>query len=297
MERIVIDNWGVLMSAPVAFIAALFLGAGAGWLVVGLIYNQRLTHYQELIANYRDVLDEKIPARALRPFPTKRSKQMSVGLVLIFAGIGAAFAGAIIVISDRSPPPANQPASAPVGHSPAQPPVDTPFKSVLLASRYYSAKNKEEVAAFLDKISDTINKPTEEMLLLARQALGTYLFNRPNEAQLYLQRMGEIKTAYAKIDATLYDDLLANEREFRQEMNAILFPKDPFIKFRVAADAYRNGLSVWIKIRNSDDDKVRELQQLVSASQQSFASARDEFLMWLSQRQEIIGQTRRALRS
>ena len=90
---------------------------------------------------------------------------------------------------------------------------------------------------------------------------------------------------------------LANEREFRQEMNAILFPKDPFIKFRVAADAYRNGLSVWIKMRNSDEDKVRELQQLVSASQQSFASARDEFLMWLSQRQEIIGQTRRALRS
>jgi hypothetical protein len=91
--------------------------------------------------------------------------------------------------------------------------------------------------------------------------------------------------------------MLANEREYRQEMNAILFPKDPFIKFRVAVDAYRNGLSVWIKMRNSDDDKVRELQQWVAASQQSFASARDGFLMWLSQRQDTIGQTRRALRS
>jgi hypothetical protein len=170
-------------------------------------------------------------------------------------------------------------------------------QSILIAARYYSAKNKEEVAAFLDKISDTINKPAEEMLLLAQQALGGYLFNRPNEAQLYLQRMDEIKAIAAKIEASLYDDMLANEREYRQEMNAILFPKDPLIKFRVAVDAYRNGISVWIKMRNSEDEKVRELQQLVSSSQRSFASARDEFLMWLSQRQEIIGQTRRALRS
>jgi hypothetical protein len=297
MERIVIDNWGVLMSAPVAFIAALFLGAGAGWLVVGLIYNQRLTHYQELIANYRDVLDEKIPARALRPFPTKRSKQMSIGLVLIFAGIGAALVGAITVISDRSPPPANQPVPTPVGPSPAPAPADAPSKSVLLSSRYYSSKNKEEIAAFLDKISDTINKPAEEMLLLAQQALGGYLFNRPKEAQLYLQRMDEIKVIAAKIDAALYDDMLANEREYRQEMNAILFPKDPLVKFRIAADAYRNGLSVWIKMRDTDDDKRQDLQQLVSTSQQSFGYARDAFLMWLSQRQDIIGQTRRALRS
>jgi hypothetical protein len=297
MERIVIENWGVLMSAPVAFIAALLLGAGAGWLVVGLIYNQRLTHYQELIANYRDVLDEKIPTRALRPFPIKRSKRMTIGLVLIFAGIGAVFVGAIIVTSDRSPSPANQPASAPIVPSPAHPPVDAPSKSVLLSSRYYSAKNKEEVAAFLDKISDTINKPADEMLLLSQQALGGYLFNRPNEAQLYFEKTDKIKVIAAKIDANLYDDMLANEREYRQEMNAILFPKDPLVKFRLAADAYHNGLSVWIKMRDTDDDKRRDLQQLVSASQQSFATARDAFLTWLSQRQDIIGQTRRALRS
>src|SRR5258708_7587969 len=105
MERIVAENWGVLVSAPVAFVAALCLGAGAGWIVVGLIYNQRLTHYQELIVNYRDVLDEKLPVRALRPFPIKRSKQMSFGLILIFVGIGAALIGAVLVLSDRSRSP------------------------------------------------------------------------------------------------------------------------------------------------------------------------------------------------
>jgi hypothetical protein len=105
MERTIADNWSVLVSAPVAFVAALCLGAVAGWAMIGLIYNQRLTHYQELIANYRDVLDEKLPTRALRPFPIKRSKQMSVGLILIFLGIGASLIGAILVFSDRSPSP------------------------------------------------------------------------------------------------------------------------------------------------------------------------------------------------
>jgi len=178
-------------------------------------------------------------------------------------------------------------------------PTAAPNGSVLLASRYYSAKNKEEVADRIDKISDTINKPAEEMLLLAQQALGGYLWSRPNETQSYLQRMDEIKDAAAKMDATLYDDLLAKEREYRQEMNAILFPKDPFIKFRLAADEYRNGISVWIKMRDSvqDDEGRRELQRLVAASQSSFSAARDGFLTWLSQRQELIGQTRRALRS
>src|ERR1035438_844729 len=40
MERILADNWGVLVSGPVAFLAALCFGAIVGWIVVGLIYNQ-----------------------------------------------------------------------------------------------------------------------------------------------------------------------------------------------------------------------------------------------------------------
>ena len=64
MERILVDNWGVLVNAPVAFLAALCMGVIIGWIVVGLIYNQRLTHYQELLANYREVLEDKLPASA-----------------------------------------------------------------------------------------------------------------------------------------------------------------------------------------------------------------------------------------
>jgi hypothetical protein len=97
------DKWDIIMMAPQAFLAAIGIGAIGGWLLVRIIYNNRLTHYQELIANYRDFLEDKIPARALRPFPIKRSKQMSLGLVFIFVGISAVIIGAVVVATDRSP--------------------------------------------------------------------------------------------------------------------------------------------------------------------------------------------------
>jgi hypothetical protein len=144
MERIIAENWGVLVTAPVAFIAALCFGAVLGWIVMGLIYNQRLTHYQELISNYRDVLEDKLPARALRPFPTRRSKQMSVGLVLIFVGVGAALLGALIVSFEKpktltknlASDPISPSAVAPIAQSPAPvPPVPPAVENKVLIDK------------------------------------------------------------------------------------------------------------------------------------------------------------------
>src|SRR5271167_1991243 len=84
MERIIADNWGVLMSAPLAFAAALCFGVIIGWIVIGLIYSQRLTHYQELIGHYRDVIDGKFPSTSAPP-----RNRMSFGLVSVGLGIVA----------------------------------------------------------------------------------------------------------------------------------------------------------------------------------------------------------------
>ena len=107
--KTIADNWGIILMAPGVFIAAILLGWLAGWMVVRLVYNQRLAHQQDMITNLRAVLEEKLPTSFLSPPQQKRSKQMSFGLVLIFAGIGAALIGATIVTSDRSPPPSKQP--------------------------------------------------------------------------------------------------------------------------------------------------------------------------------------------
>jgi hypothetical protein len=201
--------------------------------------------------------------------------------------------------------PAEQPSLAVASTTEAGPmpsaagPAATPQNSVLRTSRFYSAKNKEEVAAFLDKISSTLNKPGEDIFLLALKALGAYAWNRQEAAPSYVSALDEIETKSAQIDAILYDDLLAHERDYRQEMNAILFPKDPLVKFRAAARDYRNGLAAWIALRDTvqDNGTRQQLQELVASSQRAFASARDEFLTWVGRRQELVGQTRRALRS
>lgn len=155
MERIVADNWSVLLSAPVAFVAALCLGAIACWIVVGLIYNQRLTHYQELIVNYQNVLEEKLPARALRPFPVKRSKQMSIGLVLVFVGITAALIGAVVIASDRSLPPLAQqtpqpPAGMPTANAPSITAPVLPPPPVLPSTREFTDRTPRELLALYD---------------------------------------------------------------------------------------------------------------------------------------------------
>jgi len=55
-------NWGVVMTAPLPFLAALASGVFISWVVVRLIYNTRITHHQDVINNLRAVLEEKLPA-------------------------------------------------------------------------------------------------------------------------------------------------------------------------------------------------------------------------------------------
>jgi hypothetical protein len=171
--------------------------------------------------------------------------------------------------------------------------------SVLVSARYYSAKNKEEVAAFLDQISNAINKTADQMLVLAQQALNDSPWDRPGEnIEPFVKRMDDILALSVKMHIALYDELLAKEREYRVEMNSILFPKEPFTDFQNGANEFRNGLAVWMAMNGSVPNADRHgLFRLVNASRMTFGYARDKFLAWINQRQELIGQTRRALRS
>jgi hypothetical protein len=179
------------------------------------------------------------------------------------------------------------------------PAISAQSQSVLVANRYYSAKNKEEVATFLDKISDAINTTGDQMLVLAEQALNNSPWDRPGEnIEPYVKRMDDILALSIKMHIALYDQLLANEREYRVEMNSILFPKEPFAHFQNGANEFRNGLAVWMAMNSSVLNADRHgLFRLVNASRMTFSEARDKFLAWVSQRQDIIGQTRRALKS
>jgi hypothetical protein len=182
----------------------------------------------------------------------------------------------------------------------AIPPSDkVDIGGVLVGTRYYSQDNKNQISGRLDRISEEISKVDQEMLLPARRALNQRFLARPiAEAGVYLETLDGLKAAAKRMDALLYDDLLAKERDYRVEMNAILLPKEPFTNFMLAADEYRNAISAWMKLSNgiTDSEANQEFQQLFMTSVRSFSTARDEFVKWLSQRQELADQARRELR-
>jgi hypothetical protein len=218
---------------------------------------------------------------------------IALSLVVAMIAIGGGAYGIGLRSAAAPQAPKNEPQQT------AENPATAPAGSVLIATRYYSAKNKEEVAEFLDKISDSINKTADQMLVLAQQALNNSPWDRPGEnIEPFVKQMDDILGLTIKMHVALYDGLLANEREYRVEMNSILFPKEPFTHFQNGANEFRNGLAVWMAMNSSTSNADRHgLFRLVNASRMTFGEARDKFVAWLSQRQELIAQTRRALRS
>jgi hypothetical protein len=90
--KIFTDNWDIILMYPVLFAAAVFIGWLSGWAVVRIVYNQRLAHQADMIANLRAVLEEKLPASFLPPI--KRNRGVSFPLILV--GLGLAFVGIAI---------------------------------------------------------------------------------------------------------------------------------------------------------------------------------------------------------
>jgi hypothetical protein len=55
-------NWGFVVSAPVPFLATQLLGFTAGWLAIGRFQRERMKHWQELVSEYKDKLNNASPA-------------------------------------------------------------------------------------------------------------------------------------------------------------------------------------------------------------------------------------------
>ncbi|WP_439925706.1 hypothetical protein [Nitrobacter sp. JJSN] len=106
--------------------------------------------------------------------------------------------------------------------------------------------------------------------------------------------MNKIIALFDEMKTALYDHLVDRERDYRVEVNAILFPQEQFIQFKNGAEQFRDGLSVWKRTRSGDTREA--VLKLVHASRITFAVARNNLVNWLSQRQELIDKTRMALK-
>jgi hypothetical protein len=173
----------------------------------------------------------------------------------------------------------------------------TTNKSILVSSRYYSAKNKEEVSGILDTVSNAINKPLNHILELTEIAINKSPWDRPGEDTApYIKRMDDILSEISKLRYSLYDDLYKDNPDYRIELNALLYPIEPFLNFQSGAADFRVGLGSWSALNNTLDPSKREdLSRLVGATRMTFGVSRDKFLTWLSERQQLIALTRRDL--
>ncbi|QAU46132.1 hypothetical protein [Bradyrhizobium guangzhouense] len=163
-------------------------------------------------------------------------------------------------------------------------------------SIFRSTQYKENLSNRLDRISEQMNKTDQGIFIPANQVLLDRFLARPvGEAKGYLDKLDGIRAASKAMETSLYDDLLGQERDYRVEINRILFPKEPLINFMIAADAYRNNISVWMKLNDTVPAANSELRQMVVASANSFGKARDELLKWVSQRQDLVEKSRREL--
>ncbi|UPJ76137.1 hypothetical protein [Bradyrhizobium sp. 187] len=230
-------------------------------------------------------------------YPNRRRKLLGLSLatlggVLLLAGVGL-----LLNVGSRDEATATGDRK---GSSSAPEIASTRTNSILKKNRYYSAKNKEELAARLDRISEAINKVDTEALKRAELALLPRFLARPaGEARDNIEKLDQVETAAQKMDFSLYGDMLQNERDYREEINELLFPRDPLNDFVAAAKAYRNSITVWMKVGSNiaDDETSRSFREMVTASLGSFSKAKNGFVEWLSQRQELVNKARSELRS
>jgi hypothetical protein len=225
----------------------------------------------------------------------KRGMDSWYFISLVFLIAIACFGVGIYGVGLRTAQPARASAQPQPDSAAASPVQSGVPNSVLVASRYYSSKNKEEVAERLDRISTSINVTGEELFKEAEIAINSSPWESAPDMGPYIARMNHIIDLSGAMKTDLYDHLVDGEREYRVEINAILFPQEPFLEFKMGAEQFRDGLTVWGKTRNSDSRD--EILKLVQASRITFAVARNNFLNWVGRRTEIIGQTRRALKS
>lgn len=173
-----------------------------------------------------------------------------------------------------------------------------PYPDSILTSRYYSTKNKEDIAAILDKTSDALNKKGNDLFLMAETAINKSPWDRPGEDLApMIDRMAYIEAVTTDFRRDLFEVLYKDYPDYRIELNNLLFPAVPAANFGNGAKGFHNALVVWNEHRDSlDGAKRQEFIDLVNTARTAFAGFREEFLKWTSERQIKIAQTRAALR-
>jgi len=176
--------------------------------------------------------------------------------------------------------------------------VASPYPQSILTSRYYSKKNKEDIADILDKTADALNKKGNDLLLMAETAINKSPWDRPGEDLApMIDRLAYIEAMTTDFRRDLFELLFRDYPDYRIELNNLIFPAAPPANFGGGAKNFQNALIVWREHRDSLDGSQRqEFVTLVGTARSAFAGSREEFLKWATERETKITQTRMALK-
>jgi hypothetical protein len=156
--KLISDNWAVVASAPLPFLAAFGSGAAICWVVLQLNFNTRLAHQQDVI---KHLLEEKLPATLLHHPQRNRSMLLVfVGLALAFMGLAIAVAGAFRQSPAVSPPvAATAPAlqSGPAVDAMGRPLPKEPYQPGPILLRKYTRNEAQTIIDALSSISVAAN--------------------------------------------------------------------------------------------------------------------------------------------
>ena len=172
-----------------------------------------------------------------------------------------------------------------------------PYPELILTTRYYSKKNKEDIADILDKMADTFNKQGRDALALAETAINNSPWDRPGEdIAPMIERLQHIEALTTDFRRDLFEVLYRDYPDYRIELNKLLFPQEPPSNFQGGAKNFANALVVWKDHRDGLEGTDRQqFADLVNTARFAFGNSRQEFLKWQGERETKVTQTRMAL--
>jgi hypothetical protein len=137
--------------------------------------------------------------------------------------------------------------------------VANPYPQSILTSRYYSKKNKEDVADILDKVADVFNKQGKDIFDMAETAINKSPWDRPGEDLApMIDRMQHAEALAADFKRDLFETLYSQYPDYRIELNNLLFPIVAPVNFEGGAKNFRNALVVWREHRDALDGTQRQ---------------------------------------
>lgn len=166
--------------------------------------------------------------------------------------------------------------------------------SILVAGKFYSRQNKEDVSDILDATEKLVKGTGAEILHAAEMTINHSPWERGNtEIAAALHSLKYMIASTAGLQSGFFVEFARNKPTYETEIQSLFGSPDAIAKFRAKATDFSDALAVLAAV---EDRELREgVKKLAHAARFAYADSRQEFAKWLDQVKDRIWDTKRAL--